>query len=46
MENSAIISVALIVTSVLNVIVIALLACLLVLAGRALRKYLGDEKQK
>ena len=46
MENYNLISIGLIVTSILNIIVIALLAYLLVLAGKALNKYLNDDKKK
>ena len=46
MENTTLISIGLIVTSVLNIIVIALLACLLVKVSKALNKYLNNDKKK
>ncbi len=46
MENYTVISIGLIVSSILNIIVIVLLACLLVKAGKALNKYLSDDKKK
>ncbi len=46
MENYTLISIGMIITSILNIIVIALLAYLVVIAGKALNKYLKDDKKK
>ena len=46
MENSSVISIWMIATSILNIIVIALLAYLAVMAGKALNKYLKEDKRK
>ena len=46
MENSNVISIWMIATSILNIIVIALLAYLAVMAGKALNKYLKEDKRK
>ena len=45
MENYTLISIGMIITSILNIIVIALLAYLVVIAGKALNKYLKDDKK-
>lgn len=46
MENYTLISIGMIITSILNIIVIALLTYLVVIAGKALNKYLKDDKKK
>ena len=46
MENSNVISIWMIATSILNIIVIVLLAYLVVIAGKALNKYLKEDKRK
>ncbi len=46
MQNSNVISIWMIVTLILNITIIALLAFLLVFAGKALKKYLQDDKKK
>ena len=46
MENSSVISIWMIAISILNIIVIALLAYLVVIAGKTLNKYLKEDKRK
>ena len=46
MQNSNVISIWMIVILILNIMISALLAFLLVFAGKALKKYLQDDKRK